>query len=572
MKVKLVNENFKSDYCINLLRSRGIKNVEDIINPTSKLLFDWKLLDNIENACEVFNSVLYEDKPFAIIVDSDCDGFCSSAIIYQYIKVLNPSKEIDFIIHTQKQHGLEDVYTQLQNIDYSLIICPDSATNDIQYVKEFTCPILILDHHIYDGVGIATNQIIVNNQMSQNYPNKALCGAGVTWQFIRAHNTLYYPNKIIYTKYTDLAALATIADMMDMRELENQYIVSEGLSNIYNLFFKTLLHKQSFSMGGKLNPISVAFYIVPLINAMVRVGSQEEKERMFLAFVDGERLVPCNKRGAKGTMEKVAIESARECTNAKSRQDKIKQSAVEELELKIFKHDLLENQILFIRLDDEDSFPPTLTGLVAAQLCTKYKKPTIVARSCEDGYIRGSMRNVANCQITSLKNFLQSSDCFEYVLGHDNAGGCSILNKNLEKLHSYANEQLASVDFGDSFYEVNFIRSAADEDLPDIIYDIENYRDIFGYMNSEPLINVNYINIKSNEIQILGTNKDTLKISKFGVSYMKFHAKDLINELLGMGDVQMNIVGRANVNEWGNIVTPQIFIDNYEIIDLKTAF
>lgn len=35
-----------------------------------------------------------------------------------------------------------------------------------------------------------------------------------------------------------------------------------------------------------------------------------------MAFVDGDALVPCNKRGAKGTMERVSVESARECTNA----------------------------------------------------------------------------------------------------------------------------------------------------------------------------------------------------------------------------------------------------------------
>ena len=37
-------------------------------------------------------------------------------------------------------------------------------------------------------------------------------------------------------------------------------------------------------MNDKINPMTVAFYIVPLINAMIRVGTQEEKERLFWAF------------------------------------------------------------------------------------------------------------------------------------------------------------------------------------------------------------------------------------------------------------------------------------------------
>lgn len=157
-----------------------------------------------------------------------------------------------------------------------------------------------------------------------------------------------------------------VSDMMSMLEYENQYIIQTGFKNIKNFFFKYLIEKQDYSMGGKVNPITVAFYITPMLNAMIRVGSMEEKERLFLAFIDGEKLVPCNKRGAKGTMERVAIESARECTNAKAKQDKLKEKIVEQLEQKIFKYDLLENEVLFVRLEDEDDFPSELNGSTLA--------------------------------------------------------------------------------------------------------------------------------------------------------------------------------------------------------------
>ena len=77
--------------------------------------------------------------------------------------------------------------------------------------------------------------------------------------------------------------------MMSMLEYENQYIIQIGFKNIKNFFFKYLIEKQDYSMGGKINPITVAFYITPMLNAMIRVGSMEEKERLFLAFIDGER-------------------------------------------------------------------------------------------------------------------------------------------------------------------------------------------------------------------------------------------------------------------------------------------
>lgn len=120
--------------------------------------------------------------------------------------------------------------------------------------------------------------------------------------------------------------------MGSVLNLENRYIMKQGFTKITNYFFQCAIEKQSFSMGGVVNPTTVAFYIVPMMNAMIRVGTQDEKERLFLALIDGHKEVPCNKRGAKGTTEEVAIESLRECTNAKSKQTRITDQMVEKLE------------------------------------------------------------------------------------------------------------------------------------------------------------------------------------------------------------------------------------------------
>ena len=37
-------------------------------------------------------------------------------------------------------------------------------------------------------------------------------------------------------------------------------------------------------------------------------------------------------------------------------------------------------------------------------------------------------------------------------------------------------------------------------------------------------------------------------------------------------DYIINLVGKANLNEWNGGVTPQIFIDDIEIIDLMEGF
>ena len=70
----------------------------------------------------------------------------------------------------------------------------------------------------------------------------------------------------------------------------------------------------------------------------------------------------------------------------------------------------------------------------------------------------------------------------------------------------------------------------------------------------------------------MGKNQDTVKITKFGIAYMKFHAKDFIEELGKYDEVKLEVVGRANLNEWGGTYTPQIFISNYQIEDNRLGF
>lgn len=574
MKYRLVNPELNSPYLENLLRERGVEDVKEYIKPTQNYLNDPVKLDNIEKGAELYLNVIKHNGNILIVVDSDCDGFTSATIIYQYTKKIAPEIKISYLLHEGKQHGLQDhIDTILDKGDsYDLIILPDSSSNDYKYheqLKDIRIPALVLDHHLTD-VEISDNAVVINNQLSTNYPNKELTGAGVTYQFCRYIDNLL---KVDYADYfMDLAAWGIIGDMGSVLEMENRYIIEKGLSNIHNFFFQTLIDKQSYSMNDKVNSTTVAFYIVPLINAMIRVGTMEEKERLFGAFIDGTKKVSSNKRGAKGTEELLAVESARECTNAKNRQNKIKDNAVDSLEAKIYKLGLIDNKVLFVRLDDDDDFPSELNGLVAMQLSAKFKKPTIVARLNEEGFIRGSARGLNESELSDFKTFLTNSGYFEYALGHANAFGCSINNKYLSDFHNYANDKLKDIDFGENVYDVNFISSANNKELEKIVNDLGSYPQLWGQHNPEPLIYIKDINLTPNDIQIIGKNKDTVKFEKFGITYIQFHAKQLIEDLSNLNDIKMEIVGKANINEWMGRITPQVFIEGYEVSDGTYSF
>ncbi len=574
MKVNLINENWQQDYLKNLLAARGISDLELYLNPPATALSDPHNLTNIEKGVNLLQEILQkENSTILIVVDSDVDGYTSAAIIYNYITYIAPGQYIDFVLHEHKEHGLQDHYEKLMSGDivYDLIILPDSSSNDFDFHEGIGArgtKFLILDHHeIDEGQAISQYACIINNQLSPNYSNKDLTGAGVTWQFCRCHAEQNLAYRLFAKTLIDLAALGVCGDMGSVLNLENRYIMKNGFENVSNYFFRSAIEKQSYSMGGEVNPTTVAFYIVPMMNALIRVGTLEEKERLFLGLVDGHRKVPCNKRGAAGTLEEVAIESLRECTNAKSKQGRITDQMVDKLEQKIYKHDLLDNKILFVRLDEDDDFPPEINGLIAMKLAARFKRPTIVARLNAEGYDRGSIRNVSDCELTDLKSFLNESGYFEYVQGHANAAGASILDSNLRAFHEYANQALSNIDFNIGAYDVNFERSGDSTDLVQLVYELASNPEIWGQGNPEPLICVKNIYVQTDDIRVMGANKDTVKITVNGMAYMKFHATEMIKQLEKCNEIKMNIVGRANLNEWMGNITPQIFIENYEIID-----
>jgi len=582
MKVRLINEEITNDYGANLLRSRGVSDVETYMNPTADLVNNPSLLKNIAAGTAMYLRVVKESGRILLVVDCDMDGFTSSTIFYQYTKRMNPDVQIDYLIHEGKQHGLEDHIDKImeEGSNYDLLVLPDSSSNDIHYhdmLAEIHLPSLIIDHHITDAK-LSDNAIVINNQLSPDYPNKELTGAGMVYQFCRyVDMTTGHGNWA--DDYVDLAAFGIIGDMANILEPENRYFIYKGLHNIQNKLLWAFMRKQSYSITrimepsddellAAMNPISVAFYIVPLVNAIQRVGTMDEKIRLFEAFLDADKMIPSGKRGCKGQLDLAGAEAAREATNARSRQNKTLDNVMFSIESKIFKYDLLENKILFIRLEEDDVFPSELNGLVAMKCAAKYKKPTIVARLNNQGYDRGSMRGMNQSAMSSFKDFLESTGCFEYVAGHDNAAGVSISDGLLSHFHEIANEQLKDMDFGENCYDVNFIRDAYAQDLSAIIEDMDKYTGIWGQGNPEALVYVKNIPVKPSNITIMGSKKDTIKIEVNGICYMKFLAKELIDELSNhTGDMILEVVGKPNVNHWGGRSIPQLFIEELQIKD-----
>ena len=564
-----------------ILIDRGVQDIYTFLHPTAECELDPYGLENIDLAAELLLRHLRANSKIMFVVDSDCDGFTSSSILWLYIKHIFSNANLTFTLHEHKQHGLDDKIDWLETLDdINLVICPDSSSYDIEEherLADLNIDCLVLDHHEqqYDTDGnpiISTspNTIIVNNQLSPMYSNKSLCGAGVVYKFCEVLDELLGIKQA--SEYMDLVALGEIADVMDRTYSETNYLMLKGLKNIKNKGFQTLLEAQSYSLKEKatypwygLTPIDIAFYIAPLINALTRVGSMKEKETMFYCFIEPDKILPSTKRGAKpGDTETAAEQTARVGKNAKARQDKLKEKAIDLIDFKIQKNDLASNNIILVEIDPEDNIPPELTGLVAMAIVNKYNKPVMIGRRNDNNEINGSIRSSGNfAGLPSFKQFLEESSLINYVAGHDAAAGFGINGLNADKLLEYSNEALDDDAF-DKCYTVDYILDGREDNCA-LLESLAEHPEFFGNHIDE--IKVVIKNISLANIMAMGANKDSMKINYKGIDYVRFKDANFAEEVFSNRLEKLTVYGRINLNTFAGRTTTQVFIDDYDFED-----
>lgn len=556
-----------------ILLNRGITNFKEYLNLTDSILNHYSLLDNIDKAVECLVKHISNTDEIHIIVDCDADGFCSAAIIYHYLQIFDPNLTLSYSIHSGKEHGLSKDISIPENV--KLVIIPDAGTNDNEQCKilqEKGIDIIILDHHQQDK----DNQyaIIVNNQTC-DYPNKALCGAGIVYKFLQAIDEELWNEGADH--FLDLVALGLISDSMDIRSLETKRLINKGLNQIRSKFFKALIDKQSYSINNEITINNIQFYITPLINAMVRAGDYEEKELMFHAFIETDETFKYKpRRKSKDDPEPEEIDEiiydrvSRLCGNAKNRQNKSKDESIEKICDYVDKHGLNNNKILFVNCTE--LLDKNLTGVVAMKTANHYGKPCLMLRKTERGTFDGSARNLSSSYIEDLKGFLEATGMFEYCQGHSGAFGLSIKSENIVPTIKLINEKLKDIDCT-SYIEVDFILEAEELDTR-LIKELNDLKGIYGHGIPESLLVTKNIVVNKNDINIMGKNNDTFSfLLNDEIKFIKFKAdkNDVMMTWLNnwedkADNVIINVIGKCGLNNFRGILNPQVIIMDYERI------
>lgn len=556
-----------------------------ILNYNDKYINDPEGLNEnlLNNAIKTIAYAAKNEQDALLIVDSDCDGFCSASLFLNYFHKIFPywvENHFSYFMHSGKQHGLSDCIDEAEK--YDLIICLDSSSNNLEEHKKLYEEgkyVIVIDHHLANVNPIDyPYAIIINNQLS-SYDNKELSGCGVTWQFCR------FVDKIIECEYAedflDLVALSNVGDMMSLTSNETRSLVLKGFlkENIKNPFIDYMIDKNNFVLNksdykpynndSAITGIGAAFFIVPFINAITRSGTLSEKYLVFQSMLEylAYKQIPEIKRGKKtGKIEFLVLQAVRTVVNVKNRQTRLEEAGLMKLEKIIKEKKLLDNKILLFLLQPEE-INAEIRGLIANKMMAKYQRPCIITTYNKDSNTYdGSMRGYTKTGILSFKKILDTCPGIIYVEGHDNAAGISLDADKIDIFLEYINEILDNVSVEPVYYiDYLFDKRITDNDKEKII-EMSQLNDYIGQDFERPHVGIifkitsdNFKIMKSNTLKII--IDDNLSIIKFGGT------EEDINNFTTEGWIEVKGYCKCGINEWNGIIYPQLYLEDYEIID-----
>lgn len=477
------------------------------------------------------------------------DGICSATLTYNILRWYGiKHHNIITFFHSDKTHGLTDEIVQqiIAQNNISMVIVPDAGSNDIKQIQQITnknTMVVVFDHHEVDKSNLGKldslqrkpNFIIVNNQLERR-TNKDLCGTGVVFKFWQALCMSF--DDIEYSYYLDLVALANIADVMDMRNLENIVFNKWGLwKGVTNPFLRALCEKYCKKTNG-ITSEDIAWNIAPKLNAVCRSSEQETKAMVFEAF--------CEMR-----------EDYEEVIKTIERCYRYQRETCKKMYEKLISEQHLQDNYGKVVIKFCDNTP--YTGLVANKLMEYYNKTVLLVHE-DEGRCTGSCRSPI-----PIREQVAAFPDIVFAQGHEHAFGVCWKRNDTGALVDY----LEQLDLNICVEQV-VASTLNPSNIPTWLFGVtEQYARCWGTGVKAPQFYIPRIRISSKDIRELG-NGTTLKFKYKDVEYVKFFASHNDKEALAIGKnkpLTIDLIGSLGVNEYRGNATLQVKIDKFEILE-----
>ena len=278
-----------------VLASRGYDEpakAQEFLWPSLDALHDPFLLRQMDAAVDRLQRAIQERENILLYGDYDVDGTASIVILKKAIEILGGAAEFHIPHRLNEGYGMRsDVIGRAAAQGVHLVVSVDTgirAAAVVKHAREFGVDVIITDHHLPEAELPPALAVLNPNRPDCEYPNKHLCGAGVTFKLVHA---LLSRSGMAESRQTALldsflkpVAIATVADIVPLIG-ENRVLVRRGLAglrSVRNTGLRALLNVAGFGDGDCPTAHQVAFRIAPRINAAGRMATARDVIEIFL--------------------------------------------------------------------------------------------------------------------------------------------------------------------------------------------------------------------------------------------------------------------------------------------------
>ncbi|WP_297634266.1 single-stranded-DNA-specific exonuclease RecJ [uncultured Clostridium sp.] len=573
---KLQKECNEGLLTLRLLSNRGIDNKKAaslFLYGDIKEMHDPFAMKDLEKAVNILKDAIDTGKRIVIYGDYDCDGVCSTAVLYKGLKKLNANFKYHIPNRESEGYGMnKDRIKILKEEGAEIILTCDngiSAFEEVKLAKDLGMKVILTDHHdipIVEEDGVKVKKmpeadVVINPKREDcTYPFKGLCGAGVSFKVLQGLYRVYGIEEEVF-ELLEYVSIATVCDVVDLLD-ENRIIVKEGLKLIRNtnkIGIKELIKVKELE-GKEIAEYHFGFVIGPCINAT---------GRLEIADISVELLITEDENRAKELAEKL------------NELNKIRQEltleSVEKVTEKVQKEIKNNDKVIVVY---EDTIHESIAGIVAGRIKEKYNLPTIVLTKGKE-MPKGSARSIE--EYNMFEELSECKDLMEKFGGHPMAAGLSIKEENINKLREKLNK-IAKLTEDDITPKVHIDTTLALEDLNYELLDEINRMKPFGKANPSPCFGGKKVHVTN--VFFMGAEKKYLRFKIAmkngktidGVNFTKYEDfKEMFENTFGEEEFlrlqynggrcnfYMDIIYYPDINEFRNIKNIQLNIKSFRV-------
>jgi len=514
------------EHLVHLLCSRGIDSQEKLnkfLQPSLTHLYDPFLFEDMQSAVDLIEKHIAKNSNILIFGDYDVDGISASAILIKYFSSVG-AKVSNFMPNRYEDgYGLtiatiDKIFTNNKPDLVITVDCGITGIQEVEYIKSQGVDVIVTDHH--ERGEELPNCLIINPKVSETYPFKALCGAGVALKLVQALAGLS-----VASEYLPICAIATIADIVELLD-ENRTIVSLGLKNMKKA--PTGVIKLMHECGLNENTCKasdIAFKLAPKINASGRMGSAETSLELYMAENANDIKKICNKILDFNNQRQQLC-------------DKVYNDVKEELK----NSNIFRISAIVMSSPEWDS---GILGIVSARIAEEYHRPTFLFSQVEDE-LTGSCRSVNGVNVHTLLSSM--SHLLTKFGGHPMAAGLTLKVEKYDEFVRLTNEYVA-----ENLNKVDFLPTksydfALDENeiTLKLVEDIDKLEPC-GHMNARPIFN---FKLKNAVVSSLPKHQQHLVLTYPNFSLLAFNSSDKYFVL--SGNTSCNLLADLSVDTFRN--------------------